>query len=122
MKLSQLKVKEFKQLSIKLLPLLKKITGDKQLKEAMFRPVPIKMGMTELEIKQVKSEYKINKIYEVIELLLEKHDETFYNILAILNDVTPQEVEEWTLSQLVESIVNILEDEGFLRLFTLAAK
>lgn len=122
MKLSQLKVKEFKQVSLRLLPLLKKITGDEQIKGAMFKPVPIKMGMTELEIKQIKSEYKINKIYEVIELLLEKHDETFYNILAILNDVTPQEVEEWTLSQLVNSIANIIDDEGFARLFTLAVK
>lgn len=122
MKLSELKVKEFKQMSIKLLPLLKKITGDEDLKKAMFKPVPIELGMTELEIKKIKSEYKINKVYEVLEVFLEKHEETFYSILAIINNITPEEVENWTLSELVNSLMDIGEDEGFSRLFTLAVK
>lgn len=122
MKLSQLRVKEFKQISIKLLPLLKQITGDEELTNILFKPVPIKMGMTDLEIKKVKSEYNINKVYSLIEFMLEKHDRTLYSILAIINDVTPEEVENWTLSQLVNSIVDIGEDDGFKRLFTLAVK
>ena len=122
MKLSELKVKEFKQMSIKLLPLLKKITGDEDLKKAMFKPVPIELGMTELEIKKIKSEYKINKVYEVLEIFLEKHEETFYSILAIINNITPEEVENWTLSEIVNSLMDIGEDEGFNRLFTLAVK
>lgn len=122
MKLSEMSLKEFSVKSAKLLPILKTLAKDKEILGIMYKKVKLKKGATEAQVKMAMTEYNIDKYTDLMTLILEKHMTTVCSIFAILHDCTVAEVEEWSFGQFTDAVAEILGDEGFAKLFTLAHK
>lgn len=120
MKLSQLTIKEFKKKSMKLLPYLRRLAKDDEVKDIWYRKIELEIGMSDIEIRRAKNDYNTLKWFDLIELCLDKHEDTFYSIVSLLKDIEKEEVGNLTLTELLETIAEIGEDEGFSRVFTLA--
>lgn len=118
MKLSQLSTKKALSKMLMLIPVVKEIVNDKKILEVWKRGYKVNPNSTALEIEVAKQEATTKKIFDLLTLMLDEHEIAVYKILSIINDKTVVEVENQPITETISQLQELLNDEGFLQLFT----
>lgn len=118
MKLSQLSTKKALSKMLMLIPIVKEIVNDNKILEVWKRGYKVKPNSTALEIEVAKQEATTEKIFELLTLMLEEHENAVYKILSIMNDKTVAEIEKQPITETIIELQELLNDEGITQLFT----
>lgn len=118
MKLSQLSTKVALNKMLMLIPVIKELVNDKKILEVWKRGYKIKPNSSALEIEISKQEVNNEKIFELLSLLLEEHENAIYKILSIMSDKKIEEVEKQPITDTILQIEELFSDKELMQLFT----
>lgn len=118
MKLSQLSTKVALNKMLMLIPVIKELVNDKKILEVWKKGYKIKPNSSALEIEVAKQEANNEKIFELLSLLLEEHENAIYKILSIMSDKKIEEVEKQPITDTILQIEELLSDKELMQLFT----
>lgn len=118
MKLSQLSTKVALNKMLMLIPVIKELVNDKKILEVWKKGYKIKPNSSALEIEIAKQEANNEKIFGLLSLLLEEHENAIYKILSIMSDKKIEEVEKQPITDTILQIEELLSDKELMQLFT----
>lgn len=116
MKLSELSNDKALDIICDITPYIGEIVEDKELIKLMAEKVKLKADATEQDFKEISIATGIKKALAFVPLLLKKHREEVYNILAIVNNKKIEEYREQKLVETIREIKDLVLDPDFLDL------
>lgn len=121
MKLSEMNTDKLLDVMCDLTPFVGNIAKDKEIKAILGDKVELTEDNKD-KIQELGYEKGLNNIVKLIPVLFKKHKEDFYNILAIINEQTIEEIKEQKAFKTIADIVELFKDKDTVDFFTSLVK
>lgn len=117
MQLSKFSTEKAVDILCELTPYIKEISTDKELSKILKDKIKNEKNMSQAEI----IVFALNKVGDLIPVLLGTHKEAVFNILAILNEKTVTEIKEQSIIVTMGMIKEAIQDEDLISFFSSSA-
>lgn len=117
-KLSQLNADETFNILEGITPYIEQLATDTELIEVWNEGIGNTEGLSKEEIEKIATKIGRKRLFKLIQILLKKHREVIYSILAELKGATVEEIASTNIIVLSKDIVMLCKDRDLIDFFT----